>query len=86
MPKPKRPDIEFVVLLQAHSVAGRKWLQENVICKDDMWSGVVVRPSTARYLGDQAVADGLWISGWSNLSTYEWEPLFTEREPDAETW
>jgi hypothetical protein len=62
--KPNRPDIEFVVVLQGHSAAGRKWIEDRIIPKDDTWSGVVVQPRHAAALGDQAVLDGLWISGF----------------------
>jgi hypothetical protein len=65
--KPEKPDIEFVVVVQAHSAAGRKWIEERIIPRDDTWSGVVVQPRHAAFLGDQAVADGLWISGWSEI-------------------
>jgi hypothetical protein len=58
------PDIEFAVILQAHTTAGRKWLDERMMRQNDMFNGVVVRSvEHANRLGTEAVAAGLWISG-----------------------
>jgi hypothetical protein len=58
------PDIEFVVILQPHTTAGRRWLAERMMPKNEMFSGVVVRSvECANDLADEAVADGLRISG-----------------------
>jgi len=61
--KPEKPDIEFVVVLRAHSEVGRRWIKERIVPKDELWDGVILQPWRANDLGDQAVADGLWISG-----------------------
>jgi hypothetical protein len=58
------PDLDFVVVLQPHTGAGRKWLAERMLPENDMFSGVVVRSiGCAAVLGDEAVSAGLWISG-----------------------
>lgn len=66
------PDIEFVVVLQPHTTAGRKWLAERMMPKNDMFSGVVVRSvECANHLGNEAVAAGLRISGLVEAYSFE---------------
>jgi hypothetical protein len=66
------PDIEFVVVLQPHTTAGRKWLAERMMPKNNMFSGVVVRSvKCASHLGNEAVAAGLLISGLVEVYTFE---------------
>jgi hypothetical protein len=66
------PDIEFVVVVHPHTTAGRKWLADRMIPKNEMWSGVVVRSiECASRLGDEAVAYGLRISGLVEAYTFE---------------
>jgi hypothetical protein len=51
------PDLEFLVLVQPHTTAGRKWLAERMMPRNDMFSGVMVRSvECANRLGDEAVA------------------------------
>jgi hypothetical protein len=58
------PDLEFTVIIQPHTTAGRKWLAGRMMAKNDMFGGAVVRTvECARLLTDEAVADGLYISG-----------------------
>jgi hypothetical protein len=55
------PDIEFVVVLQPHTTAGRKWLAERMMPKNNMFSGAVVRSvECASHLGMR-----LWLPGCS---------------------
>jgi hypothetical protein len=66
------PDIEFIVVAHPHTTAGRRWLSERMMPKNDMWSGVVVRSvECADRLGDEAVADGLTISGLVDMYSFE---------------
>lgn len=66
------PDVEFVVILQPHTTAGRKWLAERMMRKNDMFSGVVVRSvECANLLGNEAVAAGLRISGLVEVYSFE---------------
>ena len=66
------PDIEFIVVAQPHTTAGRKWLAERMVPKNEMWSGVVVRSvECASRLGDEAVANGLRISGLVEIYSFE---------------
>ena len=66
------PDIEFIVVAQPHTTAGRKWLSERMMPKNEMWSGVVVRSvECANRLGDEAVADGLRISGLVDMYSFD---------------
>jgi hypothetical protein len=66
------PDVEFLVLVQPHTTAGRKWLADRMMPKNDMFSGVMVRSvECANSLGDEAVAAGLRISGL--VETYSFE-------------
>jgi hypothetical protein len=66
------PDIEFLVVAQPHTTAGRKWLARRMMPENEMWSGVVVRSvDGAARLGDEAVADGLKISGLVDIYTFE---------------
>ena len=70
--KSNKPDVEFVAVVHAHSDAGKKWIRENIAPNDEAWDGVIVKPWHASYLGDKAVADGLWISGLvPDIATYE---------------
>jgi sigma54-dependent transcription regulator len=63
------PDIEFTVILQPHTTAGREWLAQRMMAKNDMVNGVVVRSvECASLLGDEAVAAGLRISGFEVYS------------------
>jgi hypothetical protein len=58
------PDINFVVVAQAHTTAGRKWLAKRMMPVNDMRSGVVASSvDHAGQLGNEAVRDGLLISG-----------------------
>jgi hypothetical protein len=66
------PHIEFIVVAQAHTTAGRKWLADRMMPRNDMWSGIVIRSvECANRPGDEAVADGLRISGLVEIYTYE---------------
>ena len=66
------PDLEFIVVLQPHTEAGRKWLAERMMRRNDMFSGVVVRSvECANLLGDEAVAAGLRISGLVEVYSFE---------------
>lgn len=66
------PDVEFIVVAQAHTTAGRKWIAERMMAHNDMWSGVVLRSTeVANQLGNEAVAAGLRISGLVDPYTFE---------------
>ena len=66
------PDLEFTVVVQSHTEAGRKWLAQRMMRKNDMFSGVVVRSvECANLLGDEAVATGLRISGLVEVYSFE---------------
>jgi hypothetical protein len=66
------PDLEFTVAIHAHTEAGRNWLAQRMMRKNDMFSGVVVRSvECANLLGDEAVAEGLRISGLVEMYSYE---------------
>jgi len=66
------PDLEFTVIIQPHTTAGRKWLAERMMRRNDMFSGVVVRSvECANLLGDEAVAGGLRISGLVEAYSFE---------------
>jgi hypothetical protein len=60
------------VVLQPHTTAGRKWLAERMLPKNNMFNGVVVRSvECANHLGNEAVAAGLLISGLVEAYTFE---------------
>lgn len=66
------PDLEFTVIIQPHTTAGRKWLAERMTAKNDMFSGAAVRSvQCANLLGDEAVAAGLRISGLVEVYSFE---------------
>jgi hypothetical protein len=66
------PDIDFTIVATAHTTAGRKWLAERMPPENEMWSGVVVRSlDHASRLGDEAVVDGLLISGLVDPYSFE---------------
>ena len=66
------PDIEFIVIAQPHTTAGRSWLAKRMAPLNDMWSGVAVRSvECANRLGDEAVAEGLRISGLVEVYSFE---------------
>jgi sigma54-dependent transcription regulator len=66
------PDLEFTVVIHSHTTAGRKWLADRMMRKNDMFSGVVVRSvECANLLGDEAVAAGLRISGLVEAYSFE---------------
>jgi hypothetical protein len=66
------PDLEFTVGVHAHTEAGRKWLAQRMMAKNDMFSGAVVRSvECANALGDEAVAGGLRISGLVEVYSFE---------------
>jgi hypothetical protein len=67
------PDIEFFVVALPHTTAGRKWIADRMMePKNSMWSGVAVRSvEAASRLGDEAVADGLRITGVVEQYTFE---------------
>jgi hypothetical protein len=65
-------DLEFTVVIHSHTEAGRKWLGQRMMRKNDMFSGVVVRSvECAEALGNEAVAAGLRISGLVEMYTFE---------------
>jgi hypothetical protein len=66
------PDIEFHVVALPHTTAGRNWLAKRIMANNDMFSGVAVRSvECANQLGDEAVAEGLRISGLVDVYSFE---------------
>jgi putative SOS response-associated peptidase YedK len=66
------PDIEFVVFLQAHSVAGQKWIEENVIPNDEIgvassFAGSLWPHRTRTYGSPALTVAGLWTE-WTEQS------------------
>ncbi len=63
------PDLEFIVVIQPHTEAGRNWLAKRMMPKNSMCNGVVVRAvDSASRLGAEAVADGLRTRVWSTCT------------------
>ncbi len=66
------PDIEFHVIALPHTEAGRNWIAKRMMATNSMFSGAVLRSvECAENLGDEAVADGLRISGLVEVYSYE---------------
>ena len=66
------PDVEFHVIALPHTTAGRTWLAKRMMATNDMFTGVAVRSvECATRLGDEAVAEGLRISGLVEMYSFE---------------
>jgi hypothetical protein len=66
------PDIEFLVIMKPNTEGGRNWLAKRMMPENSMWNGVVVRSvECANHLANEAVADGLRISGAVEMYSYE---------------
>ena len=66
------PDVEFHVIALPYTTEGRRWLAERMMARNDMFSGVAIRSvECANRFGDEAVADGLRISGLVEVYSFE---------------